>query len=395
MNISNLLPMKKYIIFLFFVFSTLVGKSATYTTISSGNWTNATTWSGGNIAPINGANNETVVISSGNIVTLTDPASFGNNFTLTVTGTFTLTGDVSLGSNTNLSVSGTFNLNGNLTVVNNLIVTVSGTFKISGNVEINNNSSISISGSMDVGGNATFDNNATISFSGGGTLNVTGSIADNNNGVISGTGTINIGGANNFTGTKAPTVTIKSGLPVELISFGSIISNNQVILNWSTASETNNDFFTIYKSIDGMNYKEIQTIAGAGNSNVVLNYKYIDKDPFNGVAYYKLKQTDFNGNYEYVRITTCKFEENQDLNFKFANPVLNNNMNIAVEIANTGNYQYAIYNYSGQKISGASFELDNNLNNISIPLNNFQSGYYIVSINTPDGKTYSYPFVKK
>ena len=387
--------MKRFIILFLFLFSTFVGNAATYTTISSGNWSSASTWSGGNIAPINGTNNETVEIASGNIVTLTDPTSFGSNGTLNVKGTLTLTGNVSLGNNFTLSVSGTFNLNGNLNVVNNLQVTVTGTFKVSGYLEVENNATIDISGTMDVGGNASFDNNGTIHFSSGGTLNVTGNLTGNSNSQLTGTGTLNLGGANSFDGTPAVTVTIKSGLPVELISFGGIISNNQVILNWSTASETNNDFFTIYKSIDGINYEEMQTIAGAGNSNVVLNYKFIDENPFNGVTYYKLKQTDFNGNYKYVGITTCNFKENQDSNFKFANPVINNNMNIAVEIANTGNYQYAIYNYSGQKISGASFELDNNLNNISIPLNNFQNGYYIISINSPDGKTFSYPFVKK
>jgi len=91
-------------------------------------------------------------------------------------------------------------------------------------------------------------------------------------------------------------------LPVELISFTGHAEKNYNMLEWITASEINNDYFTLEKSPDGIAFDTLATIDGAGNSNIVLNYSKTDEHPYPHISYYRLKQTDFNGNYKYSRI---------------------------------------------------------------------------------------------
>ncbi len=88
---------------------------------------------------------------------------------------------------------------------------------------------------------------------------------------------------------------IQSPLPIKLLAFGVKNEKEVVDLIWSTASETNNDFFTLERSIDGFNFLPIGNVDGAGNSNIVLSYLFVDKKPLDGLSYYRLKQTDFDG----------------------------------------------------------------------------------------------------
>lgn len=91
-------------------------------------------------------------------------------------------------------------------------------------------------------------------------------------------------------------------LPIELISFEGVSKSGYNHLFWKTASEFNNDYFTIEKTQDGIDFVPIANINGAGNSNIVLNYDYIDYDISNTINYYRLKQTDYDGKYEYSHI---------------------------------------------------------------------------------------------
>lgn len=86
-------------------------------------------------------------------------------------------------------------------------------------------------------------------------------------------------------------------LPVDLIQFVGHVDKKTIKLVWSTATETNNDYYSIFKSPNGFEYWElVGTIQGVGNSTVQSDYEYVDKDPYNGINYYVLMQTDFNGN---------------------------------------------------------------------------------------------------
>ena len=114
-------------------------------------------------------------------------------------------------------------------------------------------------------------------------------------GVTTGTGTVTMNGISTF----SPWVLVAGGtpLPIELISFNADCHNNTVLLSWATASEINNAYFTIQRSMDGITFSDLVFINGKGNSNTLSNYSYLDKNPLNGLTYYRLKQTDFNGDF--------------------------------------------------------------------------------------------------
>lgn len=90
-------------------------------------------------------------------------------------------------------------------------------------------------------------------------------------------------------------------LPIELITFIVKKNNGNIILNWVTASETNNEYFTIYKSKNGVDFFEIGKVDGAGTSSEIKYYSYSDCEE-DGCVYYKIRQTDYDGKYEDSKI---------------------------------------------------------------------------------------------
>ena len=98
-------------------------------------------------------------------------------------------------------------------------------------------------------------------------------------------------------------------LPIELtLLYGICVDENTVELRWQTASETNNSYFVILRSFDGVHFEEIGTVAGAGTTTEMHNYEYYDTDDNNGIVYYKLRQVDYDGNYtdsKVIAVQTC------------------------------------------------------------------------------------------
>jgi hypothetical protein len=103
-------------------------------------------------------------------------------------------------------------------------------------------------------------------------------------------------------------------LPIELLYFEAQSyyesSANKVLLIWETATERNNDYFTIERSKDAIHFDELCKIKGAGNSYHNISYQFIDENPYEGISYYRLKQTDYDGKFKYSFIiaVTIKFE---------------------------------------------------------------------------------------
>ncbi len=92
---------------------------------------------------------------------------------------------------------------------------------------------------------------------------------------------------------------VMAPLPVELISFSGSLDNNSILLNWKTATETNNRMFSVEKLNDANQFETIGNVAGNGNSVLVNEYDFIDRNPISGNNYYRLKQIDFDGKYEF------------------------------------------------------------------------------------------------
>ncbi len=92
--------------------------------------------------------------------------------------------------------------------------------------------------------------------------------------------------------------------PGDNLTHGYVPEKDVVDLFWITESENNNDYFDVERSIDGIDFKKIGTVKGAGNTDHQTQYFTMDEDPFTGVNYYRLKQVDFNGEFEYSESKT-------------------------------------------------------------------------------------------
>lgn len=112
-------------------------------------------------------------------------------------------------------------------------------------------------------------------------------------------------------------------LPIELLNFKVQLKNKVTEVVWTTATENNNDYFTIERSADGKNWTAIGQIDGAGNSSTMLNYSATDNKPLYGISYYRLKQTGFDGRTDFSKIVSLNnLASNAALNV-YPNPAVN------------------------------------------------------------------------
>ncbi|MGZ3883513.1 MAG: T9SS type A sorting domain-containing protein [Bacteroidia bacterium] len=111
-------------------------------------------------------------------------------------------------------------------------------------------------------------------------------------------------------------------LPVELTTFTGECRGNVVVLNWSTVTEKNNDYFSIERSENGIDFIQLGTVKGSGKSDSRVDYTFTDKNQLRKQAYYRLKQTDFNQDMAYSRLIAVDFcRPASDLSFEaFPNP---------------------------------------------------------------------------
>lgn len=123
-----------------------------------------------------------------------------------------------------------------------------------------------------------------------------------------------------FTGLATLDCTV---LPIELISFDGINQGRNNLINWLVASQTNNDFYTIERSLNGKLWEVVGTVDGAGTTQSAMHYSLVDENPFFPISYYRLKQTDFDGNFKYsdiISISNSKLEESDFIGNIFPNP---------------------------------------------------------------------------
>ena len=102
-------------------------------------------------------------------------------------------------------------------------------------------------------------------------------------------------------------------LPVELVSFICEELDSKILLTWHTASETQNDYFLVQHSTDGISFRELARIPGSGNSQMENHYEYPHEIPSPGTNYYRLKQVDFDGRFEYSHIVSLKMHAEEGI----------------------------------------------------------------------------------
>jgi hypothetical protein len=140
---------------------------------------------------------------------------------------------------------------------------------------------------------------------------------DHGNGGTTGTATngtiISSAAITSFSPITLASVSAANPLPVELAWFkASITTDNSVKLEWHTDSELNNESFDIERSQDGFDYTAIGKRQGAGTTSQETDYVFVDEQPLPGRSYYRLKQNDFNGDFEYSHIVSVVFGETNE-----------------------------------------------------------------------------------
>jgi hypothetical protein len=98
-------------------------------------------------------------------------------------------------------------------------------------------------------------------------------------------------------------------LPIKMGSFTGFHNGREVELDWTTITEKNNDYFIVQRTVDGIIYENIGTVKGAGTTNERQNYSLVDYRPYDGTSYYRIKQTDYDGAFEYSDIISVKHGE--------------------------------------------------------------------------------------
>ncbi|MBN8702621.1 MAG: right-handed parallel beta-helix repeat-containing protein, partial [Bacteroidetes bacterium] len=179
------------------------------------------------------------------------------------------------------------------------------------------------------------------------------------------------------------------GLPIELLTFTvENINNEYAKLKWTTATETNNDYFTIEKTQDGINYEFVAKVDGAGNSTQVLKYDTNDFKPYKGVSYYRLKQTDFNGAYDYSELVAVEFGSLTSESGKFAvypNPASSSNLNVLFDGAVGEEVLIVVHDVLGKEYYSNVFVLDSETLMIQLASgSDLSPGLYTISASSND-----------
>lgn len=168
-----------------------------------------------------------------------------------------------------------------------------------------------------------------------------------------------------------------SVLPIELFYFKPYYSNNEIKLEWVTASEQDNDYFTIEKSLDGVNYETIDTIDAVGNSKISNRYNTEDRRITSSVMYYRLKQTDYNGKSTKTDWYSVNIDQIYDV-VLYPNPV-NGELSIRFDSKINGT-DVKVFDLTGKIIYESNFKDDNGIDEIIVDLTNIPKGLYMVEV---------------
>jgi len=381
----------------FFVTILVLGSCVVFAQTTDGdgrNWTTGSNWVGGTYPGSPG----TTTLTFGPLLNINI-----NHYTI-------------VGSN---SLSVTMNFDGSNNNPGALTVGAQDTLIIFGNVTFANKSMEMVIGSQSVLiiiGNLTMSNKIVVDSDGvlvvSGQFNMTGSAAQSD---YSGAGNVYAG---SFAG-NAETVIDASGdgngdssftigqlsddgfsdiedfinnsqtdpLPVELISFSTKQASLGILLQWQTATELNNDYFDIERSEDGVIFYKIARLAGKGTTDEVQHYQYIDKAPIANVEYYRLKQVDYDGAFEYSK-TIVGYADHLASQLQmsaYPNPAAER---VAIKSVRPVDFtEIQLINIAGQRVENLLNKVVGSGLNYEVALPVLDKGLYYIKYRTADGQS--------
>jgi len=173
-------------------------------------------------------------------------------------------------------------------------------------------------------------------------------------------------------------------LPVNLLSFVSSVNKNEVKLSWATNTEENNSGFDIERK-NNNSWEKIAFVQGNGNSNMMRDYSFTDKNLSSGAYKYRLKQIDYNGNYRYYELNAdviIGVPVTTKLNQNYPNP-FNPSTTISFELGQAGNIQLSLYDLSGRLVTNMfNGYMEAGYNTYKLNAQNLASGMYFYVLTT-------------
>lgn len=171
-------------------------------------------------------------------------------------------------------------------------------------------------------------------------------------------------------------------MPVELTTFTATRRDKNTLLEWQTASEVNNDYFQVEHSKDGRNFIALDQIKGIGNTVQEVNdYSYLDTQPKTGVTYYRLKQVDFDGAFEYSNVVTVEYINDKGGISVYPNP-FDHSVTLQFPLLehSYSNFSFRtieIYDIYGRLVQSMEAPMDET--SITIDLSKLSSGSFILN----------------
>jgi len=173
-------------------------------------------------------------------------------------------------------------------------------------------------------------------------------------------------------------------LPVELSSFTSTLNRRDVTLNWTTATETNNAGFDIERSSVNESWSRVGNVVGIGTTTTSHSYSYTDRNIATGNYSYRLKQIDFNGNFEYFNLSSevnVGIPTRFDLSQNYPNP-FNPSTSINFDLPVDGKVNIKLFDMSGKEVAVLVNEVKTaGYYSFNFNASNLSSGVYFYSIS--------------
>lgn len=182
--------------------------------------------------------------------------------------------------------------------------------------------------------------------------------------------------SNNTRFTLATIDTIQTPLPVELVRFDADLMNENVMLNWQTASERQNDFFTPQRSVNGQIWQDLGQIEGNGNSASQKYYTFSDSLPLHGISYYRIRQTDFDGRHSYSTLRKIEFFQKEQTPLTlYPNPAVSM---IFIKDCSIPDDKPMLFDVFGRSLNDFQSYYDPNSNNLQIDISALNPGLYFI-----------------
>ncbi|MDX2361840.1 MAG: T9SS type A sorting domain-containing protein [Crocinitomicaceae bacterium] len=169
------------------------------------------------------------------------------------------------------------------------------------------------------------------------------------------------------------------GLPIELQQFNGTCLGNEVALMWTTISEYDNDYFEVQRSADGTSFETIATLQGQGTTQIEHSYHLRDNNPINGLAYYRLKQVDFNGDFMITDLISVECRSNDEWVEIYPNPT-NSTSNLILYTKNSTSVTIDIYDSKGRLIENRVLSINSSKTEVELDASLFEDGVYSVNI---------------